>query len=141
MHTQTCTHTFTHTHSLVKSCVIILPGQISLCVETPRGLDTLCSSPQHSASSLLHPGCFICPSAEKKHRCVLERDAHTGSCVNRYGAVTMDCEVYLSFFPLPVSHFFIFLCFDSNNTVGLHDRKEGRLLSKITSNSAPTLVV
>ena len=45
IHSLTDTLKHTHTHSLVKPCVVILPGQISLCVETPRGLGTLSSWP------------------------------------------------------------------------------------------------
>lgn len=38
-----------HTNTL--TCPIILPGQVSLCVETLRGSDALFSSPQHSLFS------------------------------------------------------------------------------------------
>lgn len=82
----TLTQTRTHTHSLVKPRLIVLPGQISLCVETPRGWDTH-SRPRltalHIPSSLLSRAArlavFISASVEKTHRCVRvgKRKTHT----------------------------------------------------------------
>lgn len=118
MHTHSHKHARTHTRSLVKPCLVILPGKVTLCVETPRGVDTHSPAAPPTPSSLSsRAACepfYLHVSREDTRMCVLERTqhthTHTGSCVYRSGAVTRGCAVYLSFFPLfeSITCFFIF---------------------------------
>lgn len=131
---------------------------VSLCVETLRGLDTHsspCPTTLQTPPLAVVPGClascFIFTSVEKPHRCasmcvsvcvcLTEIDTHRIMCIYIWSSHQGLCSTPLLFPPPWVNHLhFHFYFFDWNETVGLQDGKGGGALSKITSNSAPTLL-
>lgn len=130
-YTQHKKHLHTHTQSLVKHCVIILPGQ-PLCRDPQRFGHTLFSLPDHSANPppplAVVPGClascFICTSVEKPHRsasmcvsvcvCLTEIDTHRIMCIYIWSSHQGLCSTPLLFPPPWVNHlhfhfFFFFI--------------------------------
>lgn len=147
-------HAQKHTRSLVKPRLIILPGQISFCVETHEVrahtlllASPVCIRPPHCCLGLPGKPIFISTSVEKTHRCVCDKHTHTPTHTQDHVYIDLEqspgaVQYTSSSSPsLSQSRAFSFsLILIEMKLLGLKTGREEECFLKITSSSAQTLL-